>query len=106
MNTKTNKIQLKNRQDRACRIELADLGLNLNCAKSVSAALVGVVSGSGDLWVSFQRFQETELINGQHQKQSIRLWLYASVGACLAPRDRPYSATCESCHTYYPILDK
>jgi len=34
-NTKTSKLQPKNRQDRACRIELSDLGLNFPCAKSI-----------------------------------------------------------------------
>jgi len=42
MNTKTSKMQLKIRQYKACRIELADLGLNFHCGKSVSLALVGV----------------------------------------------------------------
>ena len=34
-NTQTSKLQAKNRQDRVCRIELADLGLNFPRAKSV-----------------------------------------------------------------------
>jgi len=34
-NTQTSKLQPKNWQDRACRIELADLGLSFNHAKSV-----------------------------------------------------------------------
>jgi len=34
-NTQTSKLQPKNQQDRACRIELADLGLNFHRAKSV-----------------------------------------------------------------------
>ena len=38
-NTQTSKLQPKNWQDRACRIELADLGLNFNDAKSVLAGI-------------------------------------------------------------------
>jgi len=34
-NTKTSKLQLKNWQDRACRIELADLGLKFPLVKSI-----------------------------------------------------------------------
>ena len=48
-NTKTSKLQLKNLQDRACRIELADLGLKFPLVKSIlPPALLSLMAENGN----------------------------------------------------------
>jgi len=48
-NTKTSKLQLKNLQDGACRIELADLGLKFPLVKSIlPPALLSLMAENGN----------------------------------------------------------
>jgi len=71
-NTKTSKLQPEKRQDRACRIELADLGLKFPLVKSIlSPALWKIV------FVSLSIFELTALLSKSFH---LRLLCYTLAG--------------------------